>query len=133
MKFIVLLGRIFYSAIFVISSFTHFFPSTVNYAKLHGVPYANILVPAAGVIALLGGLSVLLGYKARLGALLLVIFLVPTTIMMHNFWGESDPIMANLQKIMFLKNLSMLGGALLIMAFGSGPLSLSKKDHELAK
>jgi putative oxidoreductase len=130
MQYIVLLGRIFFSAIFIMSSFTHFTSGAVAYAAYQGVPFPHLLVPFSGVIALLGGLSILLGYKARIGALLIVIFLVPVTVMMHNFWAVSDPLMANLQKIMFLKNLAMLGGALIIFVFGSGPLSLSKSRKD---
>ncbi len=103
MKYIVLLGRIFYSLIFVVASL------------------------GSGIIALLGGLSVALGYKAKSGAWLLVLFFVPVTVMMHNFWSVSDPMMARMQQVMFMKNLAMLGGALLIAHFGAGPLSLDAR------
>ena len=72
----------------------------------------------------MGGLSVALGYKARYGAWLLVLFLVPVTIMLHNFWAVTDPMMSRMQQVMFMKNLTMIGGALLISYFGAGPLSL---------
>jgi putative oxidoreductase len=78
----------------------------------------------SGIIALLGGLSIALGYRARLGAWLLVLFLVPVTLMLHRFWGLSDPQAAGLQLAMFMKNVSMLGAALIIARVGSGPLSL---------
>ena len=84
-------------------------------------------MPASGILALLGGLSVLLGYRARLGALALVLFLVPVTIMMHNFWTISDPMMKQMHIVMFMKNLGLLGGALFIYAFGAGPLSLDNR------
>src|SRR6266508_3304433 len=79
-----------------------------------GVPMAGLLVPLSGVIAMAGGLSVLLGYRARIGAWLLALFLVPVTVMMHPFWAVKEPMMAQIQMVMFMKNLSMLGGALLI-------------------
>jgi putative oxidoreductase len=81
-------------------------------------------VPLSGIIALVGGLSVLLGFQTRFGAWLLVIFLVPVTVMMHNFWSVSDPMTRQIEKAMFLKNVTMLGGALVISYFGAGPLSL---------
>jgi putative oxidoreductase len=93
-------------------------------ASAHGVPFAMVLVPLAGVMAFAGGVSVLLGYRARFGALLLVLFLVPVTLIMHRFWGLADPQVAMLQKIMFLKNVSMIGTALMVMYNGSGPYSL---------
>src|SRR5205085_7119999 len=100
------------------------------YAANQGVPLATWLVPLSGIIALLGGISILIGYKARYGAWLLVLFLIPVTLMMHKFWGLADANAAKLQQIMFLKNLSMLGGAFLIAYFGSGPLSVDRKDEE---
>lgn len=78
---------------------------------------------------LLGGLSVVLGYQVKWGALLLIIFLIPTTFMMHAFWSVPDPIQSQMQMAMFMKNLSMLGGAILIYYFGSGPFNLDKKEN----
>jgi putative oxidoreductase len=124
MKYIVLLGRVLYSLIFVMASLGHFSKGTIGYAAAQGVPLASVVVPLSGVMALLGGLSVVLGYKARWGALLLVLFLIPVTVIMHNFWVVKDPMMAQMQQVMFMKNLSILGGALLISYFGPGPLSL---------
>ena len=129
MSYLVLLGRILFSLIFVKSSFGNFSAGTIGYAAAQGVPLASIAVPVSGVMALLGGLSVAFGYKARLGAWLLVLFLVPVTITMHRFWGLSDAQEAMMQQIHFLKNLSMLGGALLIVHFGPGPLSLDAKNE----
>src|SRR6266850_4092970 len=124
MKYAVLLGRIFYSVIFVMASFGHFTQGTIAFAASQGVPFASILVPLSGVMSLLGGLSVAFGYKAKWGALLLAIFLVPVTVMVHNVWVVKDPMMALMQQAMFMKNIAMLGGALLISYFGAGPLSL---------
>jgi putative oxidoreductase len=72
-------------------------------------------------------LSILLGYRARLGAWLIVLFLIPVTFMMHKFWTVQDPMMAQIQMVMFMKNVSMLGGALLISHFAAGPLSLDAR------
>ncbi len=102
----------------------HFTSKTIAFAASKGVPMASIAVPLSGVIAFLGGLSILLGYKAKFGAWLIVLFLVPVTIMIHNFWTIADPVQAQIQHVNFMKNLSMLGGALLVAHFGSGPLSL---------
>jgi putative oxidoreductase len=126
-QYLVPLGRILFAATFVIASFGNFSSATIAYAAHQGVPWANVLVPLSGILALVGGISVLLGVRARLGALLLVLFLVPVTLTMHRFWGLADPAMARLQQIMFMKNLSMLGGALLIMHFGAGPFSFDRR------
>lgn len=124
---IVLLGRIFFSLIFIMAGFNHLSQQTIQYAASLGVPMANILVPFSGLMAFLGGASILLGYKARYGAWLIVLFLVPITLTVHKFWGIADPMQATMQYINFMKNLSMLGGALLIAYFGSGPLSVDQK------
>jgi putative oxidoreductase len=124
MKVWVLVGRVLYSLIFIVASLGHFSQGTINYAAAQGVPLATVAVPLSGILALLGGLSVALGYKAKWGAVLLGLFLLPVTVMLHNFWAMQDPATAQMHQVMFLKNVSMLGGALLILNFGSGPLSL---------
>jgi putative oxidoreductase len=129
MHYITLAGRVLYSAIFIVASFGHFSKQEIGYAAQQGVPMAGLLVPASGLIALAGGLSILLGYRVRIGAWLLVLFLVPVTVMMHNFWAVKDPMMAQMQMAMFLKNVSTLGGALLISQFGAGPLSLDARRN----
>jgi putative oxidoreductase len=127
MKYIVLLGRMCFSFIFLSSAVGHFSEQSIAYAQSHGLPFASILVPFSGIIAFAGALSIISGYHAKWGALLIIIFLVPVTFIMHNFWAISDPMMRQMQIAMFMKNISMLGGALLITYFGSGPLSLDNK------
>jgi len=124
MRYAVLAGRQLFSIIFIVASAGHFSPDAIESAARHGVPLPDLLVPVSGVIALVGGLSVLLGFQTRIGAWLLVLFLVPVTAMMHNFWTSSDPLTHQIERAMFLKNVTMLGGALVISYFGAGPLSL---------
>ncbi len=124
MKYTPLIGRILFSLIFLMAAPGHFTRGTIQYAASQGVPLAGIAVPVAGVLAFLGGLSLLLGFKARWGGGLLLLFLVPVTFMMHAFWTVSDPTAAHMQQVNFLKNLAMAGGALLVIYFGAGPSSL---------
>ena len=124
MRYLALAGRQLFSVIFIIASAGHFTPATIASAAHQGVPMAGLLVPLSGFIALAGGLSLLFGYRARLGAWLLVLFLVPVTLMMHAFWAVSDPMMFPLQLALFMRNLMMLGGALLVAHAGAGSLSL---------
>jgi putative oxidoreductase len=100
---------------------------TIAYAASQGVPLASIAVPFSGLLALAGGLSILLGYRARIGAWLIALFLVGVTPMLHNFWTVTDPMMYQMQMVMFMKNVSMLGGALVISQLGSGPWSLDSR------
>lgn len=124
---VVLLGRFLFALIFLMSSPNHFSRQSIAYASSQGVPLAWLAVPFSGILALLGGLSILIGYRTKMGAWLIVLFLVPVTLMLHKFWGISDPAQAQMQMIMFMKNVSMLGGALLISQFGAGPLSLDAR------
>lgn len=124
MKYVLFLGRIFFSIIFLMTIFNHFSADTIAYAAAQGVPLPHIAVPFSGVLAIIGGLSIVFGYHAKIGALFIILFLVPVTLMMHNFWAITDPMGHMIQKVMFLKNTSMLGGAMVIAYFGSGPLSV---------
>jgi putative oxidoreductase len=124
MRYLELAGRQLFSVIFIIASAGHFGQGTIASAAQHGVPMADLLVPASGLIALVGGLSLLFGYRAKLGAWLLVLFLVPVTLTMHNFWAMNDPVMVRMQQVMFVRNVVMVGVALIIAHFGAGPLSL---------
>lgn len=125
---IVLLGRIFFSLMFIIAGFGHFSDATIGYAANQGVPYAGLLVPFAGLLAIFGGLSVMFGYKTRIGAWALVLFLVPVTLKMHAFWTFSDPATAYAQQVNFMKNLSMLGGALAFAYFGPGAYAIDTRS-----
>ena len=124
---VVVLGRFFFTLIFLMAGANHFSRQTIAFSASQGVPLASIAVPFSGVLAIAGGLSVLLGYRARLGARLIALFLVPVTLVMHKFWLVQDPMMAQIQMILFMKNVSMLGGALLISQLGAGPFSLDAR------
>jgi len=126
-RYAVPVGRLLFASIFLMSGPMHFSAKSIGYAASQGVPLASVAVPLSGILALAGGLSILLGYKARIGAWLLVLFLVPVTLMMHQFWNVTDPMMQQMQMVMFLKNVSMLGAALMITYFGSGPFSLDAR------
>jgi putative oxidoreductase len=124
---IALLGRFLFVLIFLMSGPRHFLSQTIAYAAAQGVPLASIAVPFSGILALAGSLSILLGYRARIGAWFIVLFLAAVTPMMHKFWGVTDPMMYQMQFVMFMKNVSMLGGALLITQIGAGPWSLDAR------
>ena len=133
MRSLVPVARLLFAAIFLMSAPGHFQAGTIAYAAQQGVPFASVLVPLSGILALAGGLSVLLGWHARVGAWLLVAFLVPVTLAMHAFWTVSDPTMRMFQQAFFMKNLAMLGGALGIAYFGAGPVSLDERAAQPAR
>jgi putative oxidoreductase len=128
MKYLMLIGRILFAQIFILTSFGHFNAETISQLGSK-VPFAGILIPLSGVMALAGGISAILGYKAKIGALLIALFLIPVTFIMHDFWNVADPMMRMMQQINFEKNLSMLGGAIFLMYFGAGPLSIDARHR----
>jgi putative oxidoreductase len=126
MKYLVLVARALFSQMFIIASLNHFRPETIQNLSSK-VPAAELLIPLSGAMALIGGISILLGYKAKIGGLLIALFLIPVTLMMHDFWNMTDPMMRMFNQVNFQKNLAMLGGAILIVYFGAGPLSLDAR------
>lgn len=127
MEILVLIGRVLFSILFLKSGISHFTQRAgmVGYAKSSGLPMAEIAVPLTGLMLLAGGVSVLLGFYAWIGAWLLVAFLIPSAFTMHKFWGLSDPMAAAAQQAHFFKNVALAGAALLITYFGSGPYSIT--------
>jgi putative oxidoreductase len=126
-RYLVPIGRLLFAVIFLMSVPMHFAQSSFGHAASAGVPLANVLVPLSGLLELVGAVSLLIGYHARLGALLLALFLVPVTLVMHRFWGISDPMQAHMQQINFLKNVAIFGATLLVMYFSAGPVSLDER------
>ena len=126
MPIVVLLGRILYSFLFITSGFAHFQNRKMmaGYAQSKGVPAPGLMVLLSGAVELAGGLLVLSGYQARIGAWLLVLFLLPVSLSMHAFWKVLDPMQKTHERVNFFKNMALLGAALLIASFGPGPYSL---------
>jgi putative oxidoreductase len=121
MDVVALIGRILFAALFIGSAFGHLTQTDAmaGYAGAKGVPQPKLAVLASGVLMLVGALMVLLGIWIDLGALLLVVFLVPTAVLMHNFWKETDAQAKQMEMIQFQKDLGLAGGALLIFALYS--------------
>jgi putative oxidoreductase len=117
-----LIGRILLVLIFVNSGIGKIgnFEGTAKYMAQYGMFMIPVFLVGAMFLELVGSFCVILGLFARFGALLLVIFLIPTTLIFHTDFA--DPI----QKIMFMKNVSMLGGCVILLALGPGTLSLDR-------
>ncbi len=116
---VLLIGRAFFSFFFILQGFNHLtkLSAFAQYAEASGVPAPTLAVAVSGVMLLAGGLSILLGVRPKVGAAVLVVFLVPTAILVHRFWGVLDPMMAANQAAHFWKNITMTGAALMIYAF----------------
>ena len=125
-----LLGRVFLAAIFVHSGVDKVFnyDATVKAMAARGMPLPELLVIPAIVLLLAGSVMLLLGWKARWGAAALIVFTIPATLYFHNFWDYPQAQFRN-QFHHFFKNLAILGGLLMVLGMGSGPLSLDKEKH----
>ncbi|HMF44779.1 MAG TPA: DoxX family membrane protein, partial [Polyangia bacterium] len=99
-----------------------------GYAAMHGVPTPTLAVLVAGVLLLIGGLSLLLGVFPRIGVAALVLFLVPVTLIMHAFWADRDPMLRMNDIVNFTKNLGLLGSILMFLAIPRPwPYSLERR------
>jgi len=115
-------GRVLFALIFINSGISHFTKNEAitGYAKFKKVPMAKAAVYLSGLMILLGGIYIVLGFYADLGALLIALFLIPTAFLMHAFWKETDPTAKQNETIGFFKDLSLAGAALIIFALLRG-------------
>jgi uncharacterized membrane protein YphA (DoxX/SURF4 family) len=118
---VLLIGRVVFSFFFIYSGFNHLTKLSMysQYAGASGVPAPTVAVAVTGLMLLAGGFSILLGVQPKVGAALLIVFLVPTAVTMHKFWGVADPMMAANQAAQFWKNIALAGAALMIFAFAT--------------
>jgi putative oxidoreductase len=118
---LLLVGRVVFSIFFIYSGYNHLanFGMMSQYTASQGVPAPQLAVAATAIMLLVGGLCILLGWQVKLGALLLVLFLVPVSFFMHRFWGIADPMVAQNQMGHFFKNITLAGGALMIYALAA--------------
>ena len=128
-----LAARILISQIFLISGVMKIVDWTGTEAQMAGrgmfwIPFFHV---AAMLVELGAGLSLLLGYKARLGALVLFLYLIPVTLTFHTFWTY-PPEEQKVQMLFLLHNLTLLGGLILVMTVGPGPLSIDYRERRPA-
>jgi putative oxidoreductase len=131
-SYLILLARVLLSSPFLYSGVDKCWRWSAAQREVaaSGLPWPTLLHLVTVVVQLGGGLSLSLGIEARLGALLLLLFLIPVTVMYHPFWKRSGAGLVT-EADHFLSNLAIIGGLLVIVALGSGPISLI--DHSLAQ
>jgi len=125
---LMLFGRIGLSAIFLLAGI-HKLLNFEFYQKSlteRGFQYIPILIVVAALVEILGAISLLLGWKTRWGAMLLLLFMIPTTVIFHNFWDYAEPALRDLQMNMFFKNIAILGGLLYVLSFSAGGISIDR-------
>ena len=119
MSVVVLIARILYAMIFVGSgSAGHMMQTegTAAYAESRGVPNSRILTLLSGLLIFVGGLAVILGIWADLAALGLAAYSLITGVIVHHFWTDEDPMVQQTEMTMFMKNLAIAGGGLILFA-----------------
>ena len=121
-NYLSLLSRIFLSALFLWSGTNKILNpiSTQENMSAHGMPLTLFFLVGAIALEIFGGLSVLLGIKTRWGAAMLIIFLIPATLIFHHDFSTE------IEQAMFLKNLAMLGGLIMLIQYGGGDFVLLK-------
>lgn len=123
-----LVGRILIAVMFIPAGFSKIggFAGTVGYATSVGLPAPQMAIAIAIVLELIGGLMLLVGYKTRWAAIALTVFTLVASFFFHNYWAmpEAQQMM---QRLMFMKNLSIVGGLLAFAAFGAGRFSIDGK------
>ena len=127
-KYIPLVARTFIALIFIqtgIGKIAGFADIQQQIASV-GIPLATLVALFTIVFEIAGGISLILGYKARIGGILLLVFLIPATLVFHN------PVADPTQMIQFMKNLAIMGGLLMVVAYGAGPVSLDRRETSAA-
>src|SRR5271156_4887566 len=120
-----LAGRLLISAIFISSGLSKLagHAAIAGYAASKGLPATDLAIWLAAAVEILGGLSILLGFQTRIGAWLLFLYLIPVSVVLHNFWAlQGMEKMDN--QIHFFKNVAIMGGLLFVATFGAGAYSI---------
>ncbi|MEU4418834.1 DoxX family protein [Nocardia salmonicida] len=133
MDVVLLVGRILFAFLFAGSAIGHLTKADdmAGYAAAKGVPMAKASVLASGVMLVLGALSVVLGLWGDVGSILLFVFLVPTAVLMHAFWKETDPMAKQMEMIHFNKDVALAGAALAFLWIFSTDPDLTLTDSLL--
>ena len=127
-KPLALVARILMASIFISAGFSKVlgFDGVTAYIASKGLPMPMIIAGLTVALEILGGLAIIVGYKARIAGLLLGLFSILAAFIFHNFWAF-PPEQVYLQNIMFMKNLSMAGGLFLLTVFGTGGYSIDAR------
>lgn len=129
---VTVIGRTMLSLVFLMSAVGNKIPKfteVAGYMASEGVPASRLMLAGAIVFLIVGSLSMIVGYRARIGGALLLVFLVLATYFFHDFWTFEDAAEKQQQMIQFMKNMALMGALLVIIANGSGPYSLDSKAN----
>lgn len=122
---VIVIARVLLAAMFILSGISKFgnLSGTAGYIASGGLPLASLLAPLVAALELFGGIAIVVGFQARWAGLALALFTLAASFAFHNFWAMA-PDKAYLQQLMFMKNMGVAGGMLLLFSFGAGPASV---------
>ena len=125
---LVIVGRVLLALMFIVAGFGKLtnIEGTAGYIASGGLPMASVLAVIVGLLELLGGLAIAVGFQARWAALALGLFTLAASVLFHKFWAVPAD-QAFVQQLMFVKNLSVAGGLFIVAALGAGPVSVDAR------
>lgn len=125
---LVIVGRVLLALMFIYAGFGKLtnLEGTAGYIASGGLPMASVLAVVVGLLELLGGLAIAVGFQARWAALALGLFTLAASVLFHKFWAVAAD-QAFVQQLMFMKNLSVAGGLFIVAALGAGPVSVDAR------
>jgi putative oxidoreductase len=132
---LVVVGRVLLALMFIMAGFSKLgnISGTAGYIASGGLPLASVLAVVVGLLELLGGIAIAIGFHARWAALALGLFTIAASLLFHKFWAVA-PEQAFVQQLMFMKNLSVAGGLFIVAALGAGPVSVdARRAPQLAR
>lgn len=125
---LIVAGRVLLALMFILAGWSKLtaIEGTAGYIASGGLPFASALAVIVGLLELLGGLAIAIGFQARWAALALGVFTLAASLLFHQFWAVPAD-QAFVQQLMFMKNLSVAGGLFTLAALGAGPVSVDAR------
>ncbi len=130
---VVVIARVLLAAMFILAGFSKFgnLQGTAGYIASGGLPMASVLAFLVASLEVVGGIALAIGFQARIAAAALAGFTLLATFLFHNFWAMPAE-QAFVQQLMFMKNLAVVGGLLMVFSFGAGPASVDSRRFAMA-
>ncbi|MBL8326710.1 MAG: DoxX family protein [Rubrivivax sp.] len=125
---VVVAARVLLALMFILAGFNKFgaLAGTAGYIASKGLPLPSVLAFLTAALEVVAGIALAVGFNARWAALALAVFTLLATVLFHNYWAMPAD-QQYMQQLMFMKNLSVTGGLLMVFAFGAGPLSIDAR------
>jgi putative oxidoreductase len=125
---VVVVARLLLALMFILAGFSKFagLEGTAGYIASKGLPMPAVLAFLTALLEVVGGLALAIGFQARIAGLALAVFTLVASVLFHNFWAMPAD-QAFVQQLMFMKNLAVAGGLLLVFSFGAGPASVDAR------